>query len=100
MRINILGKVWTIKWVARLKKPKDKPNHTTYGECDHPQQQAKEIRILKSLRGVDLLEIYIHEMIHASGWHIDEEYVALFAADMARELWKLGYRNSTEETHG
>lgn len=101
MRINILGKVWQIKRVARLKKPKDKPKHKTYGECDHPEALAKEIRVLKSLRGQELLEIYIHEMIHASGWHLDEEYVELFAADVARELWKLGYRNSLEEeTHG
>jgi hypothetical protein len=83
MRVNILGKVWNLRFA---------PNMANRGDCDPPTTRGKEIRILSSLRGEERLEILLHELIHAGGWHIDEEFVAGFARDAARALWRLGYR--------
>jgi hypothetical protein len=44
------------------------------------------------LQGEEKLEVVIHELVHAAGWHIDEEFTEIFAKDVARVLWRLGYR--------
>lgn len=38
------------------------------------------------------LEITIHEMLHSGLWDIGEEAVAELAEDIARGLWKRGWR--------
>jgi hypothetical protein len=63
------------------------------GDCDSPETPGKEVRVSSALRGEERLEVVIHELIHASGWHIDESYAEQFAADVARVLWRLGYRD-------
>jgi hypothetical protein len=64
-----------------------------YGMCDHPGATGKEIRIAKGLRGGELLlEVLIHEILHASAWDLSEESVDQFGRDCARILWRLGYR--------
>lgn len=83
MRVKILGKVWNLRFA---------PNMANRGDCDPPTTRGKEIRILSSLRGEERLEVVIHELVHAAGWHIDEGFVAGFARDAARALWRLGYR--------
>jgi len=87
MRIKVLGKLWQLRFA---------PNMANRGDCDQPDQRGKEIRISSSLRGEQRLEVLIHEMVHAAGWHIDETFVARFAKDAARALWRLGYRNRNE----
>lgn len=82
MRIKILGKVWNLRFA---------PNMANRGDCDPPTQPNKEIRIASSLRREERLEVLVHEMVHAAGWHIDETFVERFAADVARALWRLGY---------
>jgi hypothetical protein len=62
------------------------------GDCDAPTTPNKEIRIASNLRGEERLEVLIHEMVHAAGWHIDETFVEQFASDAARALWRQGYR--------
>lgn len=84
-RITINGERWTLREVARL-GPEESPLD---GDCS---RDARLIRVRKSLRGIERLETLIHEMIHAEGWHIDEEFVERAAADMAAVLWQLGYR--------
>lgn len=83
MRVRILGKCWRLRFA---------PNLANRGDCDPPTQLNKEIRIACSLRGEERLEVLIHEMVHAAGWHIDESFVERFARDAARSLWRLGYR--------
>ena len=85
MRVKLLGKVWNLRFA---------PNLANRGECDAPTQTAKEIRVASQLRGEERLEILIHEMVHAAGWHLDESFVERFAADVARALWRLGYREN------
>jgi hypothetical protein len=87
MRIKVLGKLWRLRFA---------PNMGDRGDCDEPDQRGKEIRIASSLRGEERLEVLIHEIVHAAGWHIDETFVERFARDAARALWRLGYRNGNE----
>lgn len=88
-RLKILGKVWRLRFA---------PNMANRGDCDPPTQPGKEIRISSALQGEERLEVLIHEMVHAAGWHIDETFVECFARDTARNLWRLNYRRSDEET--
>ena len=83
MQVKILGKVWRLKFL---------PITSVRGDCDPPNKRGKLIRISTSLVGEERLEVLVHEMLHAAGWHIDEEFVRRFSEDVARELWKLGYR--------
>jgi hypothetical protein len=68
------------------------------GDCDPPNQPNKEIRISSALRGEERLEVLIHELVHAAGWHIDETFVERFARDAARAFWRLGYRDQEVKT--
>ena len=78
------GKRWNLRIV---------PNLGPDGDCDKPSTRGKEIRIAARLAGVDQLDTLIHEMIHAGGWAtFDEAFVTHLAADIARVLWRLGYR--------
>ena len=87
MRITILGKRWKLRFA---------PNMGVRGDCDAPTTPNKEIRIASSLRGEERLEVLIHEMCHAAGWHIDETFVEQFAGDAARVLWRLGYHDRND----
>ena len=40
-------------------------NIKAMGDCDPPHKRGKEIRIRRSLRGLDLLDTAIHELLHA-----------------------------------
>lgn len=63
-----------------------------YGDCQPPKTAAKEIRISAQVRGELLLDTLVHELLHAAGWNLSEEFVAEFASDVARVLWRLGLR--------
>lgn len=87
MRVQVLGKVWQLRFA---------PNMANRGDCEPPDKRGKEIRISSSLYGEQRLEVLIHELLHAAGWHIDESFVEQFARDAARTLWRVGYRNADE----
>ncbi|RIK72917.1 MAG: hypothetical protein DCC68_25715 [Planctomycetota bacterium] len=86
MQVRMLGKRWRLRFVLNL--------GANRGDCDAPDRRAKEIRVAAGLRGEERLEVLIHELVHAAGWHIDESFVERFAADAARVLWRLGYRDA------
>lgn len=88
MRVQILNKRWWLRFA---------PNMGNRGDCDGPHKPDKEMRIASELRGSERLEILIHEITHAADWHKDEEFVDQFAHDMARILWRLGYRGPESE---
>jgi hypothetical protein len=83
MRSKILGKCWRIVR-ERFRN--------SWGHCDAPNIKNKAIYIDPKIRGEHLLEIILHETLHAAGWHIDEEFVEELARDQARLIYKLGFR--------
>lgn len=83
MRIKVLGKLWDLRFAKNMKER---------GECDSPKIPGKEIRVSTRLRGEEKLEVTIHELLHAANWHLDEEWIEAAGRDIARALWRLGYR--------
>ena len=86
MRITILNKRW--KLVRRHTGP------VADGHCDPPNAPHKQISVHSGLRGERELEVFIHEMMHAADWSKDEDWVRDLSQDMAKVLWRLGYRKS------
>jgi hypothetical protein len=86
--LTVLGKRWRIRYVPYLGKDKNGGNNR--GDCAHPDYPQKTIRIKQNLCGEELVEILIHEMIHAANWHLDEDWIERFAADAARTLKHFG----------
>lgn len=89
MKVTIRGKSWDFRFVKRLAKD-------TLGHCDHPEKQAKTIRVLNSLKGEERLDTVIHEALHAAHWDLAEDAVNQTATDLAKLLWRLGYRRAGE----
>lgn len=89
MRIKICGKIWQLRFVPTLGDGKA-------GDCDPPEAKSKTIRVLSRLRGERQLDILIHEMLHAADWHRSEEWVEETASDIARSLYRLGYRKGDD----
>lgn len=88
MIINIRGKEWVLRF---CKLPRN-----IRGLCDAPDTKGKTIKIGHKLKGEEKLEVLLHEMLHAGLWDLSEEVVAELAADLARELTKLGYEHKDE----
>lgn len=59
-----------------------------YADCDAPHDRHKQIRLLSRLRGQHLLEILIHECLHAADWSKDEEWIERVSADIARAAFR------------
>lgn len=87
--VELGGKRWRWVWHPFGRSAID-------GECDSPQKVGKAIRVRNSLnhpsRQERLLEVAIHEALHAIAWPIDEQLVRDGTEDIARLLGKLGYR--------
>ena len=62
------------------------------GSCDSPLGGKPNIRICTNLETQTGLETAIHESLHASFWAKTDEKVGQTARDIARLLWRLGYR--------
>lgn len=73
------------RWKYRVTRPMKKR-----GEADSVR---KEVRISGDMKGEKLLDTIIHEALHVGCWDLDEEVVEEVATDIARLLWRLGYRN-------
>jgi hypothetical protein len=84
MRVRIRGRYFKMTF-ERLPRTHD-------GICNYADRQVK---IRKTLRGERQLEVIIHELLHAAHWDLDETAVTETAEDLARILWRLGYRRST-----
>lgn len=79
MRHKIRGKIWNVRYV---------PNMINRGSCDHPNSKNKSITIKQGLKGVELMEVLLHEMLHSCAWDLDEEVITEMADDISRALWK------------
>ena len=67
------------------------------GGCEGPFVREKRMDI--PLEGDSLLDLstVIHEGVHACLWDLDEEAVTESANDIARLLWRLGWRKQEVE---
>lgn len=95
MVVSLRGKRWKIRELPASKLPQRD------GECDHPNLARKEIRLRNNLGSKRKLEIALHEGLHACLWDLDEEAIEEIAHDLARMVWRLGYRHvviTDEET--
>lgn len=62
-----------------------------FGDCDF---EKKTIRVVRGIDPLDELDTFIHEALHATRPELDEDAVVTTATDIARLLWKIGYRRS------
>lgn len=86
MWVTILGKRYRFTFTRRLAR-------RTAGECDHPEAPPpRRIRVSPDLDEEEKLTIIIHEILHAADWSKEEWWVEQAATDIARILWRLGYR--------
>lgn len=90
MKIRLMNKVWkVVQDSTSLPKNWD-------GSCDPATKKAKSIHLRKGLHGERHLEVAVHEMLHACDDQKDEYAVATTAKDIARALWRLGYRRTQD----
>lgn len=87
LHVTILGKRYRLRF-ARLR--------TKDGDCSDPGRPGHEIRIRTGVSEKRELEVLIHEVLHAADWWKDERWVEEVGRDLARLLWRLGYRRQTE----
>lgn len=64
----------------------------TRGFCTDIGGPNRRICLDAKLHGEEELEVFIHEFLHACFWDMDEAAVEESAEDIARALWRLGYR--------
>lgn len=62
------------------------------GLCDQYSGVSKEITVMVEQFTRVELETLIHEGLHAGNWVASEGSVTQAAKDIARLLWRLGYR--------
>lgn len=85
MLVTILGKRWNL-----VHEPLD--GRANHGYCERPDTRRKKIVVNSKLKDEALLAVEIHEMLHAADWYRDEEWVEAVGSDIAKVLWRLGYR--------
>jgi len=90
MRIKVGNKYWNLVFIELDKN--------TGGECDSPDTKGKEIRISTDLQREEELEVVIHELLHASDWYKDEEWVEEIAQDISNILMRLGWKKDGTKT--
>jgi hypothetical protein len=84
MRVRLGGKYWTLRFVANMRD---------YGDMHDPGHlKGRIIRIGTWPSEQDRMDTLIHEALHCIRPELDEAAVADTATDIARLLWKLGYR--------
>jgi hypothetical protein len=84
MRVRLGGKYWTLRFV---------PNMRDYGDMQDPGHvDGRIIRIGTWPSEKDKMDTIIHEALHCIRPELDEQAVADTATDIARLLWRLGYR--------
>ena len=79
--IKLNEKEWELTCVKRGELPKDR-----WGDCN---VDTKVMRVRKDLSDYNVLATAIHEMLHASSFHLlDEDWVDITSAEIARVLLK------------
>lgn len=87
MRCRLRGKYYRLTF-QKMKRP-------FMGLCDWT---SKTITIADRLTGESELDTILHELLHACQPDLAEDTVDETATDIARILWRLGYRRTISET--
>ena len=75
------NEIWTVNFVSKKEMPKK-----TWGDCNN---KTKTIRVRTDLSDLNVLDTFIHEMLHASNYVcFSEEFVEQTATQMAKALLK------------
>lgn len=64
------------------------------GSCDYPHGGRPSIRVITKPKTFMELESLIHESLHAEDWRKSEKAVTRSAHEIARPLWRMGYRRT------
>lgn len=68
-----------------------------HGQCEGTRiTKNPRLSIYTGLKGVKALETCIHEALHACCFAKSEKIVDRTARDIARFLWRVGYRHGTD----
>ena len=81
MRVRIRGRYYTLRFGRPIT-----------GAVGHYDPDAKELVVSPRLKGEHRADCIIHELLHAALPDLDEAAVDETATDIARVLWRLGYR--------
>lgn len=84
MYVTILGKRYRFEF-TRLRG-------RDCGICSDPTDTNKRIRIRRGMDEFTTLDTIIHETLHAADFWKREEWVDQVGTDLAKILWRLGYR--------
>lgn len=66
------------------------------GDCSNPFLPGRIIRYHVGLKGRVRLDVLIHEMLHGCFWDVNEHGIEEAATDIARILWRFGFRNDDD----
>lgn len=75
------------RWYMLKRKP-----YNADGICHHPKTVHRGMWIPQEGKTVENLDTILHEGIHACHFDLDEDSVKETARDVARLLWRLGWR--------
>lgn len=90
LRVKLAGKYWTIRHLPARRLGRD-----VCGLCDDPKRARPEIWLKQSLSEKDMLDTTVHELLHALFPDLSEESVTKAGTEIAKVLWKLGYRKDS-----
>ncbi len=89
------GKRYGIRFMSKSKLQKygkAKEDEVVYGLCSHPSKKGKRLCFDRSAKDLEALETFVHESGHAVWNDLDEEAITEGSKDIAKFLWRLGYR--------
>lgn len=79
--VKLNEKEWELTFVKKGQLPSDR-----WGDCN---VETKVMRVRRDLSDFNVLATAIHEMLHASSFHLlDEDWVDITSAEIARVLLK------------
>ena len=81
------------KWCVRYGTTSRIPT----GHCEAPTHAGKEIAINRCYGEFGLLELLIHEGLHACFWDLSEEAVDEASQDLATFVWRHGFREAPDD---
>ena len=88
MRLKINKKVWRLEFV----KAAAMQSKRNWGECDLPSASNPLMTVRQSLQPKAILNVTVHELLHACRPELSEEAVTETADIIAGVLYKLGAR--------